>query len=121
MEPYDAAKLAVQALSDKQAEDIRLLRTTDVTVLADYFLICTANSTTHVRTLYDEVEKRLSDAGMPPVRQEGTRSSSWLLLDFGCLIVHIFQRETRKFYSLEHLWSDAEEINVRDIMKESEA
>lgn len=115
MEPFEAAKLAVQALLDKQASDIRLLKTTELTVLADYFLICTANSTPHVRTLYDKVDKRLSEAGMPPVRREGYRNSNWLLLDFGCLIVHIFQKETREFYNLERLWSDAQEINIAEI------
>ena len=115
MEPFEAAKLAVQALSDKQASDIRLLKTTDLTVLADYFVICTANSTPHVRTLYDEVDKRLSEAGLPPIRREGYRNSNWLLLDFGCLIVHIFQKETREFYNLERLWSDAQELDIAEI------
>lgn len=115
MEPFEAAKLAVQALADKQGSDIRLLKTTELTVLADYFLICTAKSTPHVRTLYDEVDKRLSEAGLPPVRREGYRSSSWLLLDFGCLIVHIFQKETREFYNLERLWNDAQEIDIAEI------
>ena len=117
MEPFEAAKLATQALSDKQATDIRLLKTTDLTVLADYFLICTANSTPHVRTLYDEVDRILSEAGMPVVRREGSRNSTWLLLDFGCLVVHIFQKETREFYSLERLWNDAQEINVDEIVE----
>ena len=117
MEPFEAAKLAVQALSDKQASDIRLLKTTDLTVLADYFLICTANSTPHVRTLYDEVDKRLSEAGLPPIRREGYRNSNWLLLDFGCLIVHIFQKETREFYNLERLWSDAQELDIAEIVE----
>ena len=115
MEPFEAAKLAVQALSDKQASDIRLLQTTELTVLADYFLICTATSTPHVRTLYDEVDKRLSEAGLPPVRREGYRNSNWLLLDFGCLIVHIFQKDTREFYNLERLWSDAQELDIAEI------
>ena len=115
MEPFEAAKLAVKALSDKQASDIRLLKTTELTVLADYFLICTANSTPHVRTLYDEVDKRLSEAGLPPIRREGYRNSNWLLLDFGCLIVHIFQKETREFYNLERLWSDAQELDIAEI------
>lgn len=115
MEPYEAAKLAVKALDDKQAVDIRLLKTGDVTVLADYFIICTANSTPHVRTLYDEVDMRLSAAGLPPIRREGSRNSTWLLLDFGCLIVHIFQKETRDFYGLERLWSDAQEIDIAEI------
>ena len=119
MEPFEAAKLAVRALDDKQGADIRLLKTEDLTVLADYFLICTANSTSHVRTLYDEVDKRLSMEGMPPIRREGNRNSSWLLLDFGCLIVHIFQKDTREFYNLERLWSDATQIDISEIVKEA--
>lgn len=115
MEPFAAAKIAVEALSDKQGADIRLLKTEELTVLADYFVICTANSTTHVRTLYDEVDKRLSQAGLPPIRREGYRNSNWLLLDFGSLIVHIFQKETREFYNLERLWSDATEIDIGEI------
>ena len=117
MEPFEAAKLAVKALSDKQATDIRLLKTTDLTVLADYFLICTANSTPHVRTLYDEVDKVLSQAGMPPLRREGSRNSTWLLLDFGCLVVHIFQREAREFYSLERLWNDALDVDIKEMIE----
>ena len=117
MEPFEAAKLAVKALSDKKATDIRLLKTTDLTVLADYFCICTANSTPHVRTLYDEVDKVLSQAGMPPLRREGSRNSTWLLLDFGCLVVHIFQREAREFYSLERLWNDALDVDINEIVE----
>ncbi len=118
MEPFEAAKLAVKALDDKQGADIRLLKTEELTVLADYFVICTANSTSHVRTLYDEVDKRLSMAGQPPIRREGYRNSNWLLLDFGSLIVHIFQKETREFYNLERLWDDAQEIDITNIIKE---
>lgn len=118
MEPFEAAKLAVKALDDKQAADIRLLKTEELTVLADYFVICSANSSSHVRTLYDEVDKRLSMAGLPPIRREGYRNSNWLLLDFGCLIVHIFQKETRAFYNLERLWDDAQQIDIEDIVKE---
>lgn len=119
MEPIEAARLAVKALDEKQGDDIRVLKTEELTVLADYFVICTANSTTHVRTLYDEVDKRLSEAGMPPIRREGHRNSNWLLLDFGSLIVHIFQKETRDFYNLERLWSDAQELDVQEFIKEA--
>lgn len=115
MEPFEAAKLAVRALDDKQGVDIRLLKTEELTVLADYFIICTANSTSHVRTLYDEVDKRLSMAGMPPIRREGKRDSSWLLLDFGSLVVHIFQKDMREFYNLERLWSDAQQIDIKEL------
>lgn len=119
MEPFEAAKLAVKALDDKQGADIRLLKTEELTVLADYFVICTANSTSHVRTLYDEVDKRLSMQGMEPIRREGSRNSSWLLLDFGSLIVHIFQKDAREFYNLERLWSDAQQIDITEIVKEA--
>ena len=118
MEPFEAAKLAVRALSDKQGADIRLLKTEELTVLADYFVICTATSTPHVRTLYDEVDLRLSMAGMPPIRREGARNSNWLLLDFGSVVVHIFQKDTRAFYNLERLWSDATEIDITEIEAE---
>ena len=116
MEPFEAAALAVRALDEKQGADIRLLKTEELTVLADYFIICTANSTTHVRTLYDEVDKRLSEAGLPPIRREGYRNSTWLLLDFGSVIVHIFQKEARDFYNLERLWDDAEEIDLESVL-----
>ena len=119
MEPIEAARIAVKALDEKQGGDIRVLKTEELTVLADYFVICTATSTTHVRTLYDEVDKRLSEAGLPPIRREGHRNSNWLLLDFGSLIVHIFQKETRDFYNLERLWSDAQELDTQEFIKEA--
>lgn len=108
--PREIAEEAVKALNAKQAKDVTLLRTSDVTVLADYFVICTATSSTHVKTLTDEVDKVLSEQGEPPLRREGYRGGGWILLDFGCVIVHIFQQEMREFYNLEHLWSDAEEV-----------
>ena len=110
--PREIAETAVKTLDAKQAKDIKLLHTTDLTVLADYFIICTATSSTHVKTLTDEVDKALSELGEPPLRREGYRGGGWILLDFGCVIVHIFQQDMREFYNLEHLWSDAEEISL---------
>ena len=107
--PKEVAAAAVKTLDAKQAKDITLLRTADVTVLADYFVICTATSSTHVKTLTDEVDRVLSDMGEPPMRREGYRGGGWILLDFGCVIVNIFQQDMREFYNLEHLWNDAEE------------
>ena len=108
--PREMAAAAVKALDSKQARDVSVLRTTDVTVLADYFVICTATSSTHVKTLTDEVDRTLSELGEPPLRREGYRGGGWILLDFGCLIVHIFQADMREFYNLEHLWSDADGV-----------
>jgi len=116
--PKELADLAVSALDSKKAQDIKLLRTTDVTILADYFVICTAGSSTQLGTLSDEVEKVLKPAGEAPLRREGHRSSSWILIDYGCLIVHIFLQEAREFYTLERLWSDAEDIDLSDLITE---
>lgn len=115
MEPYEAAKIAVKALSDKKGLDIRLLKTTDLTVLADYFVICTASSTTHVKSLVDEADRCMSEAGQPPLRREGFRSGNWVLLDCGSVIIHIFLKETRDFYNLERLWSDAQDVDISQI------
>ena len=111
------ASLAVKALDDKKARDIQILKTDKVTVLADYFILCTAGSSTHGKTLADEVDKVLSEAGEPPIRREGYRSGGWTLLDFGCVIVHIFSEEMREFYSLDRLWSDAEKVDVEEMLK----
>lgn len=113
--PKEIAGIAAKALDDKQAKDITVLHTTDVTVLADYFVICTATSSTHVKTLTDDVDRVLSEVGEPPLRREGYRGGDWILLDFGCVIVHIFQAEMRGFYNLEHLWSDAQEVPLSSL------
>ena len=103
-------QLVINALDSKKAKDIITLRTTDVTILSDYFIICTATSSTHLKTLSDEVEKTLKENGEMPGRREGQRSSGWVLLDFTCVVVHLFLKETRDFYTLERLWSDAERV-----------
>ncbi len=95
------AAIAAKALEDKKARDIKVLRTTEQTVLADYFVICNGTSSTHIKALVDEVDKR----------REGLRSDIWVLMDFGCVIVHVFTDEARKFYNLERLWSDAEVVD----------
>ena len=105
------AAIAAKALEDKKARDIKVLRTTEQTVLADYFVICNGTSSTHIKALVDEVDKQLSEAGEPPVRREGLRSDIWVLMDVGCVIVHVFTDEARKFYNLERLWSDAEVVD----------
>ena len=110
MKPSQVAKLAIQALDSKKGVDIKLLKTTDVTTLADYFIICTATSTTHIKTLSDEVERILKENGEMPMRREGHRKGDWLLLDYSCVIVHVFMKEAREFYTLERLWSDAQVV-----------
>ncbi len=107
MTPHEVAMCAAKALCDKKGENVRLMKVSDITIVADYFLICTGTSNTHVKTLCDEVEKQLDERGEPMLRCEGQRSGTWVLLDYGCLVVHVFTEETRKFYDLERLWADA--------------
>lgn len=112
--PKELALAAAKALDDKKGVDIKLLAVTDVTTLADYFLICTGTSSTHVKTLCDAVEKALDEMGEPALRREGHRSGSWVLLDFGCVVLHVFTDESRQFYDLERLWSDAEPVPLEN-------
>ena len=107
----EIAAIAAKALDDKKAKDIKVLKTDGQTVLADYFVICHGNTSTHIKALVDEVDKQLSQSGEPPIRREGLRSDIWVLMDFGCVIVHVFTDEARKFYNLERLWSDAEVVD----------
>ena len=118
MTPAQVMEKTVKALDDKQARDIKVLETTKLTTLADYFVICTATSSTHIKTLADEVEKSLTEAGEPPLRREGFRSGGWVLIDFGCVVVHLFLKETREFYHLEHLWGDARGVYISELLKE---
>ena len=111
---HPEATLEGYLLDNKKGVNIALLEIADVTTLADHFLICTGTSNTHVKALCDAVEKTMDEAGEPALRREGHRSGTWVLLDFGCLIVHVFTNETRKFYDLERLWRDAKEVALPD-------
>ena len=114
--PTEVAGFVVSALDSKKAKDINLLRTTEITILADYFVICTAGSTTQLKTLSDEVEKTLKKNGESPLRREGHRSGGWILIDFGCVVVHLFLQEERDFYTLERLWGDADDIDISSLI-----
>lgn len=116
-QPKEIAMQAANALADKKGLGIQLLDVADLTTLADYFLICTGASAIHVNTLCDSVEKAVADdLGEALLHREGHRSGTWVLLDFGTLIVHVFTEETRKFYDLEHLWSDATPVPLDEIL-----
>ena len=110
MTPNEVVKIAAKALSDKKGKDITVLKTDKLTTLCDYFVICTGTSSTHIKALTDEIDKAMSEAGEPPLRREGFRGGNWVLLDFGCVVAHVFTEEARAFHKLERLWSDAEEI-----------
>ena len=112
----EVAYQVTKALDDKKGVDIRLLKIDKVSSLAEYFLICTGTSNTHVKTLCDYAEYTLEQLGEPMLGREGHRGNSWELLDFGSIVVHVFTDEAREFYALERLWADAEEIDLSDII-----
>ena len=113
--PKEIAEYAVKVLDAKKAGDITLLKIDKNTVIADYFVICTGNSATQIKSLADELEYKLGEAGAPYIRLEGGASNEWRVLDLKDVIIHIFSKEARDFYKLEKLWADAEEINVDEI------
>lgn len=112
MTSLELAAVAARAMDSKKAKDIRVLKVEDLTVLADYFVICTGSSATQVKALADEVEYQLGQAGVKPLRREGMDARNWILLDYGTVIVHVFYPETRDFYDLEHLWADATPVEI---------
>ena len=114
--PKEVAAIAAKALDDRKGVDIALLEIAEVTTLADHFLICTGTSNTHVKALCDSVEEALDNAGEPALRREGHRGGTWVLLDYGCLVVHVFTEETRQFYDLERLWGDAKKVDLETVI-----
>ena len=116
----ELAEIAVKALDSKKGKEIRLIRIDKITTLAEYFVICTGTSNTQINALCDAVEKELTETGEEPLHREGYRGGTWVLLDYGCVVVHIFNDEARKFYSLEHLWADGEEVDLSAILPHAE-
>lgn len=114
----EVAVIAAKALDSKKGIDLRLIEISDISTLADYFLICTASSNTHVRTLCDAVEEAMDEAGEPMVGREGHRGGTWVVLDFGCVVVHVFTEETRAFYDLERLWQDGKQVSMISLLNE---
>ena len=115
MTPKDLALSAVKILDEKKAMDISAIAIEELTIVADYFVLATATSNTHVRALVDDVEFHLQEQGIEPLRIQG-RSTGWTLLDYGSVVVHIFQKENRELYNLERLWADAPVLDLSDIL-----
>ena len=110
------AKAIVGILDEKQARRIKLLEVEKQTSLTNYFVICEGRSSTHINALGDEISDRLSKLGCDPLHTEGYDTGNWLALDYASVIVHIFDRTTREFYNLEHLWRDGTEINIDELL-----
>ncbi len=117
--PYELAGEVIRVLDEKQAHDMLLYHVTDITVVTDYYVICTGRSTTHVKALADDVSERLEEKmGVAPAHVEGRSDGTWVLLDFGSVIVHIFTRDTREFYKLERLYPEATQMNFSQFLPE---
>ena len=115
----EVALEVTKALDSKKGLDVKLLKIDKVSSLADYFLICTGTSNTHVKTLCDYAEYTMEQLGEPMLGREGHRGNSWELRDFGSVVVHVFTEEARMCYDLERLWADAEVVDLRQIVTEN--
>lgn len=113
----EMAKLAIEALEDKKAEDIRVIDISEVSVIADYFLIAGGNNRNQIQTLCDNVEEKLGRAGYLCRQKEGYDTANWILMDFGDVIVHIFDKENRLLYDLERIWRDGKMVEADSLKK----
>ncbi len=109
---------AVKALNDKKAEDIQVMKIGDLTIVADYFVIATGTSSTHVKSLADNVEYELGLQGVQPGHIEG-KATGWILLDYGSVVIHVFLADMRGYYNLERLWTDAAQVDIQDLISSS--
>ena len=116
MTSFESAIVLAKALDSKKGNEIKVLKTQNLTTLAEYFVICTATSNTQVKAMSDACEEAMEKQGEHVHHIEGHRDGTWLLLDFSDVVVHVFTDETRKFYDLERLWGDAEEVDLSDVL-----
>lgn len=115
MESKEILSIAANALNEKKAICLSALKVDDLTVLTEYFLLCTATSSTHVKALADEAEFKLAEAGVTPHHIEG-KSTGWILLDYGSVIIHVMSKEARDFYNLDKMWSDGEPVDLNTLL-----
>ena len=111
------AQIACKAIDDKKGQDIKVIDIHTVSVIADYFVIASGTNSNQVQAIVDNVEEQLGRAGFEPKQIEGTRNSNWILMDYGDLIIHVFDEENRLFYDLERIWRDGKELDVSEFLK----
>lgn len=115
MNSKEIARLAIEALEDKKAEDIKVIDISEVSVIADYFIIAGGSNRSQIQALCDNVDEKLGRAGCPAKQTEGYDTANWILLDFGDIIVHIFDKENRLLYDLERIWRDGKQIDIKEL------
>ena len=118
MTELELTKAIVKVLDNKKAMDIKAIHITDYSIVADYFVIATGTSNTHVKALADEVDYDIGLLGEKPDHIEG-KATGWILIDYGSVLVHVFTGESRDYYNLERLWSDANQLDLSDIVTEN--
>lgn len=114
MESKDLMIKAVMLLDSKKAKNINVLNISPLTTIADYFVVCTGNSTTQIKALSDALDEELEKCGVHFIGKEGFNAANWILMDYGSVVIHIFSEEMREFYSIEHLWADAESVDISE-------
>lgn len=112
-------EIIVKALDSKKAEDIKVIKVGDLTVIADYFVIADGTSSTQTKALADEAEYKMQENSVVPNRVQGNNGSNWVIIDYGDIVVHVFSKEQRDFYNLERLWRDGEDIDISDWVKQN--
>lgn len=116
MNQNEKLKIIAKAADSKRADDIKIIKIADLTIISDYFVIANGNSSTQTKAIADEIEFKMKEAGVTPLRTEGYQGANWIILDYGDIVVHVFYKETREFYNLERLWNDGEEIDAETLL-----
>lgn len=111
MDSKEAAKIVITAMDEKKAEDIRVIGIEEISSIADYFIIASGKNVNQVHAIADEIEEKLGRAGLSPKQVEGYQNANWVLMDYGDLIVHVFDQDNRLFYNLERIWKDGKTID----------
>jgi len=117
MDSKQLMALIAEYADNKKAEDIKVLDIRDLTSMTDYFVICHGNSHPQMKAISEEIEDKLKEKDLYPAGREGKDSAFWILMDYGDVIVHIFNRESREFYGIEHLWADAKMVNIDELLQ----
>lgn len=116
MTSKEIASIAINAIEDKKGEDIKIIDISNVSVLADYFIIANGNSVNQVQAIADNVDEALSKQDIHPKQVEGYQNANWVLMDFGDVIIHVFDKDNRLFYNLERIWKDGKTVTKEDIL-----
>lgn len=121
MTSYEMAVALARALDSKKGQDVKVLKTEELTTLCDYFVLCTATSNTQIKAMSDACEEEMEQHGEQVHHIEGHRDGTWLLMDFSSVVVHVFTDEARKFYDLERLWGDAQQVDISQVLESRES